>query len=197
MSNHFLLKMNYSTINFCLSLIILQTPHRSWSPSDLGCVGYLEVVEVVTSIQVYAFGLLVDGHDSQADVQRAMELPSLNLKHNHKACFEQCFTAYLVHLTRVVKTSLLLHHCFVWQRSVGSCIIVYDLHLAASLSTWEFLSPTGRISEKRTRHSEMLARKQSSWYWTSIMLCDLKVKQLCFSLTIMLTTKTYVEQTLI
>lgn len=41
------------------------------------------MVEVVSSIQVYAFGLLVDGHDSQADVQRAKELPSLNLKTQH------------------------------------------------------------------------------------------------------------------
>lgn len=48
---------------------------------------YLEVVEVVSSIQVYAFGFLVDGHDSHADVQRAMEFPSLNLKHN-KECFK-------------------------------------------------------------------------------------------------------------
>lgn len=39
----------------------------------------LEVVEVVSSVQVYAFGLLVDGHDSQANVQRAMQLSSLNI----------------------------------------------------------------------------------------------------------------------
>lgn len=39
----------------------------------------LEVVEVISSIQVYAFGLLVDRHDSKADIKGAMELPSLNI----------------------------------------------------------------------------------------------------------------------
>lgn len=43
---------------------------------------YLEVVEVVASIQVYAFGFLVDGHDREADVQGAMKFPSLNLNRN-------------------------------------------------------------------------------------------------------------------
>lgn len=41
--------------------------------------GYLDVVDVVPGVQVQAFGLLVDGHDGQADVQRAVELPPLNL----------------------------------------------------------------------------------------------------------------------
>ena len=40
----------------------------------------LHMVEVVSCIQVNAFGLLVDGHDSQTDIQRAVELPSLDLK---------------------------------------------------------------------------------------------------------------------
>lgn len=44
---------------------------------------YFEMVEVVSSIQVYTLGLLVDGHDGQADVQRAVQLPSLDLKHSN------------------------------------------------------------------------------------------------------------------
>ena len=40
---------------------------------------YLHVVEVVASVQVDAFRLLVDGQDGAADVQRPMELPSLDL----------------------------------------------------------------------------------------------------------------------
>lgn len=47
------------------------------------------MVKVVSSIQINAFGLFVDGHDSQADVQRSKELPSLNLTHNGKVCFKQ------------------------------------------------------------------------------------------------------------
>lgn len=33
------------------------------------CLCYLEVVDVVPSVKVYAFGLLIDGHDSQTDIQ--------------------------------------------------------------------------------------------------------------------------------
>ena len=54
-------------------------------------MNYLEVVEVVSSIQVYAFGFLIDGHDSQADILRAMEFPSLDLKHNHRTTFKLFF----------------------------------------------------------------------------------------------------------
>lgn len=43
---------------------------------------YLEVVQVVSCVQVDAFGFLIDGHDCQTDVQRSMELPSLNLQHH-------------------------------------------------------------------------------------------------------------------
>lgn len=49
------------------------------------CCCYLEVVQAVSSIQVYTFRLLVDGHDSQADVQRTVELPFRDLKRNGRA----------------------------------------------------------------------------------------------------------------
>lgn len=71
------------------------------------CVGYLEVVEVVSSIQVYAFGFLVDGHDSQADIQRAVEFPSLNLKNTAtKFVFTRFFIYHSKHLQRAVKSTL-------------------------------------------------------------------------------------------
>lgn len=38
------------------------------------------MVQVVSGVQVDSFGLLVDGHDSQADIQRAVKFPSLNLE---------------------------------------------------------------------------------------------------------------------
>lgn len=38
------------------------------------------MVEVVSSIQVDALGFFVDGHDSTADIQRAVEFPFLDLK---------------------------------------------------------------------------------------------------------------------
>jgi len=37
------------------------------------------VVKVVASIQIDTFRLLVDRHDGSADVQRAVDLPSLDL----------------------------------------------------------------------------------------------------------------------
>ena len=40
---------------------------------------YLHVVKVVASVQVDAFRLLVDGQYGAADVQRPVELPSLDL----------------------------------------------------------------------------------------------------------------------
>lgn len=48
-----------------------------------GC--YFEVVQVVSSIQVDPFGLLVHRHDSHADIQRAMQLPPLDLKNKQEA----------------------------------------------------------------------------------------------------------------
>lgn len=48
---------------------------------------YLEVVQVVSSIQIDPFGLLVHGHDSHADVQRAVKLPPLDLKHKQEVSF--------------------------------------------------------------------------------------------------------------
>lgn len=70
------------------------------------------MVEAVSSIQVYAFGFLVDGHDSQADVQRTMELPSLNLKYNNTNFrhfqllpIQQTYTGLLGHTTINLKAA--------------------------------------------------------------------------------------------
>lgn len=50
-----------------------------------------------------------------------------------------------------------------WQCSVGTCS--FDLHLAVSLSTWEFLSPTRSISEKD--QSQWSVRKKTRMIqWT-------------------------------
>lgn len=43
---------------------------------------YLQVINVISRIQVYSFGLLVDRHNSMADIQRAMQLPSHDLLTN-------------------------------------------------------------------------------------------------------------------
>lgn len=52
---------------------------------------YLQVVEIVSSVQVDAFGLLVDGHHGQADVQRTVKFPSLDLKQQQRFCYSSCF----------------------------------------------------------------------------------------------------------
>lgn len=62
-------------------------------------------------------------------------------------------------------------HCSVWQCSVGRCIF-YDLHPAASLSIWEFLSPTGSISENDQSQSSV--RKKTKTLDTGIALCWLQ-----------------------
>lgn len=75
------------TSRWSVLLIFLKT--LRWSV----LCSYLEVVEVVASVQVNAFGFLVDGHDSKADVQGAMKFPSLDLNHNN-LCFKE-LTPYL------------------------------------------------------------------------------------------------------
>lgn len=42
------------------------------------------------------------------------------------------------------------------QCSVGIGVVLSHLHLAETLSIWEFPSPAGSISEKRSNHSEVL-----------------------------------------
>lgn len=49
---------------------------------EFPCASYLEVVEVVSGIQVYAFVFLVDRHDGQADIQGAVKFTPLDLFHN-------------------------------------------------------------------------------------------------------------------
>lgn len=105
------------TSRWSVLLIFLKT----WRWSVL--CSYLEVVEVVASVQVNAFGFLVDGHDSKADVQGAMKFPSLDLNHNN-LCFKELIP-YLWHLHQAVKIISIskhcCHHCFVRHSSVGSC----------------------------------------------------------------------------
>lgn len=82
---------------------------------------YLEVVQVVSCIQVYAFGFLIYRHDGQTDIQRSMEFPSLNLQH-HKDPFTSVMTA--VGLLNTAHTP---------RENVK--IMVVLLHLVVSLNT--------------------------------------------------------------
>lgn len=118
------------------------------TPFELKCRRYFEVVEVVPSIQVYTLWFLVDGHDSQANIKGAMQLPSLDLK-------QRTFCILLItHSTNWV--------CWdISQNQWSSCLIffsLHDLHLAGSSSILEVLSPKGSISE--TNQSQLSPAKE-------------------------------------
>lgn len=65
---------------------------------------YLQVVEIVPSVQVDAFGLLVDGHHGQADVQRTVKFPSLDLKQQQRFCYSSCFWSEWKHFRDSILT---------------------------------------------------------------------------------------------